>query len=202
MTARHGAAVLGALARAVPRGPILLGTGAALAGVAAAAGLSDHRGAVLALQASTVALAGAAVTLLDEPALDAVPTTLARRRALLLGAGLPLLALVWMALLAVGGVSGEEAPVLTLQLAAVTSLALGLGARGGDPVRALVGVALAFGIARVLFGPQLFPAGTEAAHWDGAARVWAGAAGAGLLLLAVFSRDAVNRSRVCRRQAS
>jgi hypothetical protein len=194
MTARHATVLLGALARAVPRTPILLAASAALGGVVALAELGGDRGAVLALQASTVALAGAAVTLLQEPrgALDAVPTTRARRRALVLGAGLPPLALFWMALLVVAGIGfgGPEAAALTLQLTAVTALALGLGARGGDPARAVAEVALVFGVARVLFGPQLFPAGTEAARWAGARGWWAGAACVGAALLAAFSRDA------------
>jgi hypothetical protein len=42
----------------------------------------------------------------------------------------------------------------------------------------------------VLFGPQLFPTGTEAAHWAGARGWWAGAACVGAALLAAFSRDA------------
>jgi hypothetical protein len=183
-----GVVTLGALARAVPRAPIGLCAGAALAGVAAGSQLGGQRGAVLALQASTVALAGAAVTLLDEPrgALGGVPIGLARRRMLLLTAAVPPLALLWLAMLALGGIGGGEAGALTLQLAAVSALALGFGARSGEPGRALAGVALAYGTARILFGPQLFPAGTEAARWSGA---WAAAACAGLLLLAAFSRD-------------
>jgi hypothetical protein len=183
---------LGALARAVPRVPVLLCTGAALAGVVAVAELGGHRAAIVALQASTVALAGAAVTLLEEPraALGGVPTSLARRRALLLSAALPLLALLWLALLALGGTDGGEARALTLQLAAVTGLALGFAGHGGDPARALAGVALAYGAGRILFGPQLFPAGTEAAAGQaGTAVLWAGAACAGLLLLAASSRE-------------
>jgi hypothetical protein len=185
------AVTLGALVRAAPRAPVLLCTGAALAGVAIAAALGGHRGAVLALQASTVALAGAAVTLLEEPraALAGVPTTLARRRALLLSAALPPFAVLWAALLALGGADGGETQALTLQLAAVTSLALGLGARTGDPARALAGVALAYGAGRILFGPELFPAGTEAAGWSGATAWWAGAVCAGLALLAAASRE-------------
>ena len=75
----------------------------------------------------------------------------------------------------------------------MTALALGLGARGGDPARALACVALTFGACRVLFGPELFPTGTEAARLTGAAGWWVGAACAGLLLLAAFSRDAAAR---------
>jgi hypothetical protein len=185
------AVTLGAVARAVPRGPVLLCAGAALAGVTAGTALGGHLGAILALQASTVALAGAAVTLLQEPraALDGVPTTLAHRRALLLSAALPAFALLWLALLTLGGAGGSDAEALTLQLAAVTALALGFGARGGDPARALAGVALAYGTGRILLGPQLFPAGTEAPGWSGAAALWAGAACAGLLLLAASSRE-------------
>ena len=185
------AVVLAAVARAVPRPPILLCCGAALAGVATISQLAGHRGALVALQASTIALAGATVTLLAEPpaALDAVPTTLARRRALLLSAAVLPLALLWIALLTIGGADGGEAFALSLQLAAVTALSLGLAARGGDPGRALAGVALAFGAGRILFGPQLFPAGTEAANWSGATGWWAGAACAGLALLAASSRD-------------
>jgi hypothetical protein len=184
-------ATLGALARAVPRTPVVVCAGAALGGVAALSALGDHRVALVALQASTVALAGIAVTLLEEPraALGGVPTTLARRRALLLSAAVPPLALLWLALLALGGSTGDEAWALTLQLATVVSLALGFGALGGDPARALGGIALAFGAGRILCGPELFPAGTEAARWSGAAPLWAGAAGAGLLLLAAYSRE-------------
>jgi hypothetical protein len=191
MTARHAAVLLGAQARAVPRTPILLATGAALAGVVAVSALGGDSAPLVALQASTVAIAGAAVTLLEEPraALDALPTTRARRRALVLAGGLPLLALLWMALLAVGGVDAAEASALTLQLVAVTAVALGLGARGGDPARVVAQVALAFGAGRILFGPQLFPAGTEAAHWAGARGWWAGAACAGVALLVAGSRD-------------
>lgn len=200
MTARHAATALGALARAVPRRPVLLATGAALGAVALAVTVGGHRAAIAALQGSTVALAAVAVALLDEPraALGALPTTLARRRALLLSAALPPLALLWMALLALGGVGGAEADALTVQLTAVVALALGLAARGGDPERALAGVALAYGAGRVLFGPQLFPAGIEAAHWAGARGWWVGAACAGLALLAVFSRDAAAGTRALR----
>jgi hypothetical protein len=193
MTPRHATVTLGALCRAVPRRPLLLAAGAAPVAVAGVVGLGGgHRGAILALQASTVALAGAAVTLLDEPRglLDALPTTRARRRALVLGAGLPALAALWVLLLVVGGADRDEAAALTVQLAAVTCVALGLGARDGDPARAIAGVALAFGAGRVLFGAQLFPAGTEAAHWMGARGWWTAAACAGLLLLAIASRDA------------
>ena len=206
MTARHAAVLLGAQARAVPRMPVLLAAGAALAGVALLSGVTGPRGTLLALQASTVALAAAAVTLLDEPraVLDALPTTRARRRAAALAAGLPPLALLWVVLLAVGGLGsgGPEASALTLQLVAVTALALGLGARGGDPAHAVAEVALAFGAGRIFLGPQLFPAGTEAAHWAGARGWWAGAAGLGIALLVAFSRDAARgagRRRSARR---
>jgi hypothetical protein len=197
MTVARIAITLRALARAAPRGPVAAALAAAPAAVVLGVALGGHRGAILALQASTVALAGAAVTLLREPraALDGLPTTLATRRALLLAAAAPVLALVWSALLALGGAGRAEASALTLQLAAVTALALGLGARGGDPARALAGVALAFGAGRVLFGPQLFPAGTEAAHWAGARGWCVGAACAGLALLAAGSRDALARAR-------
>jgi hypothetical protein len=106
-----------------------------------------------------------------------------------LAAGLPALALLWALLLVMGGADRVEAAALTLQLTAVTSVALGLGARDGDPARAVAGVALAFGAGRILFGAQLFPAGTEAAHWAGARGWWAGAACAGLALLAAAGRD-------------
>jgi hypothetical protein len=194
MSAQHAAVLLGAQARAVPRMPVLLATGAALGGVVVLSEITGERGAILALQASTVALAGAAATMLDEPraALDALPTTRARRRAWTLVAGLPPLALLWIVLLAVAGIGpgGAESAALTVQLVAVTALTLGLGARGGDPARAVAEVALAFGVGRVLFGPQLFPAGTEAAHWAGARGWWAGAACLGVALLVAFSRDA------------
>jgi hypothetical protein len=193
MTARSALVTLGALCRAVPRRPFTLAAGAAVVAVAGTAQLGGgHRAAILALQAATVALAAAAVTLLDEPPglLDALPTTRGRRRALVLAAGLSALALLWAGLLEVGGAAGDEAAALSLQLAAVTAVSLGVGARGADPARAVAGVALAFGAGRVLFGAQLFPAGTEAAHWAGARGWWAGATGAGLLLLMLASRDA------------
>ena len=147
--------VLGALVRAVPRAPVAGLTGVALVAVPAVAWLGGHRGAIAALQASAVALAGVAVTLLQQPrgATDAAPVTIARRRALLLGAALGPFALLWIALLALAGVDGGEARALTLQLAAVTSLALGLGARGEDPARALAAVALTFGACRVRVRP-------------------------------------------------
>ena len=68
--------MIGALLRAVPRAPILVLTGSAVVGVVTVSSLAGHDGALVAVQASTVALGGAAVALIDEPrgALDAVPT--------------------------------------------------------------------------------------------------------------------------------
>jgi hypothetical protein len=189
MIARH-ATTLAVLVRAAPRRRVLAATGCAAVAVATTSMLAGQRASIAALQVSTVALAGAAVTLLQEPCtmLDALPTTRARRRALLLAFSLPLLALAWLALLAIAGVGGAQAGALTLQLAAVAGLALGLAGRGGDPARALVGVALAYGAARVLLGPELFPAGTEATRMAGAGGMWLGVACAGLALLVVSSR--------------
>ena len=177
--------MIGALLRAVPRAPIVLLTGSAVVGVVTVSRVAGADGALVAVQASTVALAGAAVTLIHEPrgVLDAVPTRLARRRTLLLAAGVPPLALVWLGLLALAGVDGDYVAALTLQLATVTSLALAAGARGGDPAASLAAVAIAFGAGRILFGPQFFPAGMETARW------WLAAGCAGLLWLAAFSRD-------------
>jgi hypothetical protein len=163
---------------------------AAVVGVGAVSALAGERDALVALQASTIALAGAAASLLDEPraALDALPTTVARRRALLLAGALPLMGLVWCGMLSGAAVGSAQAGLLTLQLVAVVALALGLGARG-DVARAVAGVGLAFGVARVVLGPHLFPAGPAAAHWISARGWWAGAACAGLALLVGASRD-------------
>ncbi|WP_028066312.1 hypothetical protein [Solirubrobacter soli] len=174
--------VLGALVRAVPRGPVAALAGSAVAGVGVVSALWSAPAESLALQAATIPLAGVAVTLLQEPALDALPTTLARRRVLLLGAALVPLAALWLALLALTATAWVDARVLTLQLAAVTSLALGLAARGGDPVAVVAGVALAFAAARGLLGPPLL-------RTDVSAGWWLAATAAGLLALAAFSRD-------------
>ncbi len=192
-TARAAGAtvVLAGVLRAVPHVRVLGGLAAAAAAVATGALLGGHRGAVLALQASTVLVAGVALALIDEPrdALQALPTSLPRRRALVLAVGLPLLAAAWAALLHGGGSSGAEAAALSVQCAAVVALSLGIGALTGAPTLGIAGVALAFGTGRIAFGDQLFPAGTEAARWAGAAGWWLAAAGAGTALLIAGSRD-------------
>jgi hypothetical protein len=180
---RRDVVVLGALARAVPRGAVALPAAVAVVGVGVAGAVGSGRTGLLALQLATPALAGSAVALLQEPgAPDAVPTTLARRRGLLLGAAAVPLVALWVVLLALAGAGSADAGALTWQLAAVTSLALGLGARGGDPVQVVAGVTLAFAAARGLTGPSLLTT-------DVTALWWIGAIGAGLLALAAFSRD-------------
>jgi len=173
--------VIGTLVRAAPRAPILWLSATAVTAVALAAAIIGDDGALVALQLSIVALAAAAVFVLEEPPLPAVPVSKAHRRVLLLAAGLPVLGLVWLALLRLGGVDAHEAGALTLQLATVTALSLAAGS--------VTPVALAFCCGRLIFGPGYFPAGTEAAGWSGATGWWAGAACAGLLWLAVTSRD-------------
>lgn len=161
-----------AVLRAVPRAPIVVAVGTAFAAVGVLGEVAGQDGAFVALQVSVVALACAAVTLLDEPPLPALPISLPRRRVRSLGVGLPLLALAWLALLALANVDGADARLLTLHLAAVVALSMATGS--------VVGVALAYCVARVFFGSQLFSAGSG---W------WAGAACAGLLGLAASSRD-------------
>jgi hypothetical protein len=173
--------VIGTLVRAAPRAPILLLSATAVIAVASAATIIGDDAALVALQTSIVALPAAAVLALDEPPLAAVPVSRVRRRAWLLAAALPALSLVWLALLRLGGVDAHEAGPLTLQLVTVTALSLAAGS--------VTPAALAFCAGRVIFGPRFFPAGTEAASWSGATGWWAGAACAGLLWLAVTSRD-------------
>jgi hypothetical protein len=177
----HGV-LLGALVRAAPWGAVGVLAGSAFAGVAAVAALGSAAAALLAVQAATIPLAGIAVLLLPDRSPEAMPTTLARRRALLLGAASVPLALLWLALLALAGASSAEAGALSRQLAAVTALALAIAARGGDPVQAVTGVALAFAAARGVFGPSLLTL-------DGAPAWWLPATAAGLLALAGASRD-------------
>ncbi|RKQ90337.1 hypothetical protein C8N24_0138 [Solirubrobacter pauli] len=154
-----------ALLRAAPRAAVLAPVGGAAAAVVALTQV-DEQAARMALQASTIALAAAAVALLDEPPLPGVPVGKAQRRVRLLAAGLPALGAAWLGLLAL--VPGEDGARLSLHFAAVLALALG--------AESVVPVALAFCAARV-GAPELADA------W------WTAAACGGLLALAARSRD-------------
>ena len=119
----------------------------------------------------------------------AAPVTKApgARRCSLLGAALAPFALVWLALLRLGGADADEAARADAAARDGDALALGSALAAGSRPRAVARRVPS--AAAASFGPEFFPAGTEAAGWSGAAGWWAGAACAGLLLLAAFSRD-------------
>jgi hypothetical protein len=176
--------------RALPRVQLLAGTSAAFVVLWLLAGEAGVERTIVALQYAALMLSLAVATILDEPAgrtVAAVPPPLIWRRGLTIVLVLPGLVLAWAALVALGGVTGQTAAALTLQLAALVLLTFALGARltsGGAVAGPLV--ALAF-----LGGQATAPAWVISPdfgewRWDA---LWAGLAAGALLGLALASRD-------------
>jgi len=175
--------------RALPRVQLLAGTSAAFVALWLVAG-SDGEQMIAALQYAALMLSLAVATILDEPAgrtVAAVPPTLICRRSLTIALVVPGLVLAWTALVALGGVTGQTAAALTLQLAALVLLTLALGARltsGGTIAGPLV--ALAFLGAQVTAPAWVISPDFGEWRWDA---LWVGLAAGALLGLALASRD-------------